>query len=167
MNYFDCFARFYAWLRSDNTEYWLLFSAVLLSGIVFVSELIFLWVYCKKRRQKRKRERAERARRLQFSLPDKDNSFLRARLNNVLKTPDKDENFQSPIEADGVRFAYVQEMVQKALSAPLSSSDRFDLEETAKLFKAVSLREKWSDKDVRIMNDCCLKTLKVLAKYAL
>ena len=80
MGWFDwIFVRLQEWWKSGNAERWLLFGAVIFSGIVFVSEWIVLWVYCKKRRQKRKKERAERARRLQFSLPDKDNSFLRAR----------------------------------------------------------------------------------------
>ena len=151
--------------KSVEWAFYLSIVALGLSFVVGIIGCVALCLYCKNRRKKRRELRAEQGRKLLFTLPDKRNTFLRDRLRSALKEPNTGEELQTPQE-DGVEFSYVESMLEKALSSPLSLADRFSLEETAKLLKCLSLREDWSEKDLKTMNDCCLNALKIMAKYA-
>ena len=155
-------------LAENKTEcaFFLAIVALCLSLVLLIAVLFALCVYCKNRRKKRRELRAEQGRKLLFTLPDKENTFLRDRLNSVLKPPNLEEDRLNPQLHDGVQFLHVEGMLEKAFALPLSLGDRFTLEETAKLLKCLSLREDWSEKDLKIMNDCCLNALKIMAKYA-
>ena len=156
-----------SWLENKvEVAFWGALIAFVLAMLAFALQIIVFSIYIKRKRKERKKRRAERENRLCYTLPDKQNSFLRDRLNSVLKTPDLTTDLANPVEADGVCLDYTMEMIDKALNAPLSFADRLSIEETAKLFKVICMRMEWSEKDVKTMNDCCLSTLKILAKYA-
>ena len=109
---------------------------------------------------RRKSERQEKRRDLQFTLPERENSYVRARLENVLRVGEK--------EVDGVwktEFAYAKSLLAKLKGAELSGVDRLQMEELAKLLALYGKKEKLSAADLPLINDAFAILLKLSAKY--
>lgn len=108
----------------------------------------------------RKRRRAELGRRLQFTLPDRENSYIRARLNTALQTG-QDEAVNGQIN-----LAYARGLLAKIKEAPLSRAERLETDEMSKLMAFYIQKEKWSASDLSAVNDAFSRLLKLSAKYA-
>ena len=131
--------------------------------------LCLLGVLCiKRKKMERRRFRAEEGRRLQYTLPERENEFIRIRLNTVLKEPKKElnaylggGNLENPIQ---LRHAF--ELLNKVKSASLTTAERLQLDEMDKVFSMYVRKENWTSEDLRAVNELFALLLKLSAKYA-
>ena len=126
--------------------------AVVYSGVV-IRERIAL----------RREQRAEMKRRVQFTLPDRENSYLRDRLQTALNT----EKEEAVLEKRGsfARMGYAKKMLAKIKEAPLTPVERIDVEEFARLLAVYDRKGKWSASDVKAISEIFSRLLKLAAKY--
>ena len=114
---------------------------------------------------KRRIQREEMLRKLKFTLPDKDNSYVKNRLNTVLQPESKLEP-----EPDGekktFRLEHARQLLAKIKEAPLTRAERLEMEELSKLFNAYLKKYKWTSEDVRLLNEMFAYLLKLSAKYS-
>ncbi len=115
------------------------------------------------RAQERKKRRAEGARRLKYTLPDRENSYVRARLNTALKG--EEELLKGEKQSVGVRLGYTRKMLSRVREAALSPVERLDVEEMAGLLALYLHKEKWSGAEVKAINEMFARLLKLSAKY--
>lgn len=108
----------------------------------------------------RKRTRFEKERALQYTLPDRENEFVRARLQTVLC---KEEE----TACEGVNLAYARELLAKLASAPVVTAERLELAEIGALFSLCVRKETLTASEVRMLGDAFGRLLKLSAKYAL
>ncbi len=110
-----------------------------------------------------KKRRAEEKRRLKFTLPDKDNAYVRARLNTALQAERTELDLDR--ESAGVRLEYTQKMLSKVKGATLSPIERLDVEEMSGVVALYAKKERWSSSDIRALNEVFARLLKLSAKY--
>ena len=117
----------------------------------------------------RKRRRAEIARRLCYTLPDRENTYIRARLNTALQIPkealneymDASDALEEPVKLEHARI-----LLSKVREAPLSRAERLQTEEMGKALSLYLRKEGWTIEDLRAVNELCASLLKLSAKYA-
>ena len=117
----------------------------------------------------RKRRRAEIERRLCYTLPDRENGYVRERLNVALKIPETELGEDVGGSFDGKEFVKLEHarlLLNKIKEAPLSQAERLQTEEIGKTFSLYVHKEKWSPADLRAVNEICGILLKLSAKYA-
>ncbi len=136
--------------------------AVFIGGVY-----LFLFVALKIRARiaKRKKERAKAERKLQFALPDRDNSFVRARLNTVLQV-DERPAFSSPVLQEGVCFSHARTLLARVKEAPLSPAERLETDELSKMIALYLQKSDFTAEDARVVNEAFARILKLSAKYA-
>lgn len=122
----------------------------------------------KEKRRQRKRDRAEVERKLQFMLPQKDNSFIRARLHTALNADMGASNglIAEEESEEKLRLEYAKKLLAKVWEAPLSAADRLTMESMEKDFSAFMRKEKWTASDARKINELLAVLLKLSAKYS-
>ena len=112
----------------------------------------------------KKQRRLDCLRRIEYALPDKDNSYIRARLHTVLQAPSEENGAKDG--AQPVRLGYARKLLAKVLEAPLSAAERLQAEDIKKTFALYLAKEKWDSDDLRTVNDTFSCLLKLSAKYA-
>lgn len=122
--------------------------------------LLFCVLSIRESVRERRRRRAEIGRRLQYTLPDRDNSYVRARLNTALQT-ESEENTNERVDLEHARG-----LLAKIKEAPLSRAERLEAEEMSRLVAVYRDKESWSTSDLRAVNDAFSRILKLSAKYA-
>ncbi len=122
-----------------------------------VGSLILRWI---ERRRERKKSRLTAARRVEYTLPERENTFVRSRLNTALNSSREDK--ETPIE---VRLGYVKKMLCSVKEAALTPVERLDVEEMSGVVAAYTAKEGWSSADRKAVNEVCAKLLKLSAKY--
>lgn len=128
--------------------------------------LILRTVLALKAKIKTRRERRLKTeRQLQFTLPEKDNSFIRARLNTVLKSENEQETVQEP-QAIDFRLGYAKQLLMKLKEQKLSTADSLKREEFSALIGAYANKLQCTASDLRTLNDALAGLLKLSAKYA-
>lgn len=137
----------------------------LVGGGAFLALFFLLRIFDKIQERKRRRQNAARA--LQFTLPDKDNSFVRARLHGALCV-EEDERADCPESGREKRLplAHAKKLIAALRGAALSQADRLAFEETAKLIALYEHKSDWSEGDARIVNEALAALIKTSAKYA-
>lgn len=140
----------------------------LCAGIGYASLLLVF--HLDNQREERKKKRAQILRKLQFTLPDKDNTYVRSRLNTALRTQEKDEKPSIELDCENknelLRLEHVRKLLSRIKDAPLNKAERLETEEMAKMFSAYLHKNKWTPSDVRVMNELFSALLKIAAKYA-
>jgi len=102
-----------------------------------------------RREGKRKREEGAQAkRRVQFTLPDKDNAFLRDRLRTSLR-----EGASTEEEGLRARLGYAKGMLARLKEENLPPMERLDLEETATLLSLLSKKQRWTAEEQKGVNE--------------
>lgn len=114
---------------------------------------------CKKLRGNRL-ARMEKARAMQYTLPERDNEFVRARLKTVLCKEDEEA-------CEGVELSYARELLAKLGSVKLSVAERLEISELNALFALYMRKETLTASEVRMLGDAFGRLLKLSAKYAL
>lgn len=152
------YSAFFPTERQGVVTVWLL---ICIAGIVHISLLGIL--LCKERSRTRKARRAEIERRLQYTLPDRENSYVRARLNTALYVR---EGMEGETEPAPIRLNYAQELLQRVKNASLTTAERLQAEELGAQFALFMKKENWVAGDVRCVNELCAALLKLSAKYS-
>ena len=137
-------------------------SIGIVASIGYSVAIFFLWRSQKK--MQRKKEREKIARQIQYTLPDKDNTYVRARLNTALQV--EQEECEEGEKAPVVKMEYVRKLLIALKNAPLTKTERLETEEMTKLFSAFMCKEKWNAEDVCAISQLFSRVLKLSAKYA-
>ena len=134
-------------------------------GIVFICAWTALQrtmsVWSIKIRQK-KAAKIQAQRTVKMMLPDKENSFVRERLQQAMHITDIKD---LPRAQTFFRFLYVQKLLVKISEQPLTTPERLEVMEINKFLGANLHQQNWSIDDVRAVNDCFARVLKLSAKY--
>lgn len=110
-----------------------------------------------------KTQRAEIKRQLKFTLPDRENTYLRDRLHTALNGG-KEEFFCEKGEAIA-KMDYARRMLAQIREAPLTPIERIDVEEFARLLIAYERKGGWNASDVKAISEIFSRLLKLAAKY--
>ena len=139
----------------------------IVGGAAYVVIYFLLWI--ERAVKERKKIRAEIARRIKFTLPEDENTYVRARLHTTLNLQENEFNAymggKNEEKAD-VKLSYARVLLNKVREAPLSAAERLQTEEMAKIFSLYCEKEGWTAEELRAMNDLWGALLKLSAKYA-
>ena len=108
-------------------------------------------------------------RRLQYTLPDRENSYVRTRLNTTLQVPKIGVNADMDIaklDKNTVKLGYARQLLGKVREAPLSPAERLQAEEMEKAFALYFHKDGWTKEELQTINEICASILKLSAKYA-
>ena len=130
----------------------------------FLCGLLFAVCKAKEKIKKRRLQREEVRKNLQFTLPERDNEFIRTRLNTVLK--DK-EGKVDLFFCNDFRFSYIKKLICGLKGRSLSPADRLKTEEYAGIIGAYAGKENWSLDEMENLNEILSAVLKLSAKYSL
>lgn len=124
-----------------------------------------------RRRARRKRWLSATAKGSTDLLPEKDNSYVRARLQTALCADGKGGALQErksvPYENRGaVRLGYARRLLAGVQDAPLTQAERLETETLARELADYAVCEKWDSEQVRAVNDLFARLLKLGAKYS-
>ena len=127
--------------------------------------LLLAFLKIKETRRARREKRARESRQAMFTLPDKENSFVRDRLNTSLhveeEVPDGTQR-EYDMDESKLRLNHVRDMLAKLKAAPLAPG-----EEISRLITLYATKNRLTAKEIRDLNDCLSAILKMTAKYAL
>ena len=137
----------------------------LLTIVVGVSYLlVFILIKVKQKRARKRTEREIKAREMCYSLPQKDNTFVRARLGSISQD---EEVCNGDVVGDmQLRFAYAKTLLEKLRLKTLCATERLEMDELANVFAVYSKKELYVGEDVRLLNDAFSRVLKLAGKYA-
>ena len=143
-----------------------------LIGMLFLCLLGYLSIAVCNVVQKIKRRRVARSaleRKVKYTLPDWENSYLRARLNTVLRPETEMEGEEWGEETfvmeDRLRLTHARALLCKVREAALSPADRLQTEELGKTLSLYVKKGRFATGDLRLLNDTLSALLKLSAKY--
>ena len=141
-------------------------AAVLTGVSLFILLYAAVWSVrvvrmAKKRKRREKMRRAEKERRLEYTLPQKGNGYIRERLQSSLQVELGKESKQAR-----VRLGYACALLGKLQGAPLTIAERLQAADMAETFALCRGKEVWTAEELRRLNDLCGALLKLSAKYA-
>lgn len=102
-------------------------------------------------------------------LPERDNSYVRARLNTALRTEEisAEQRKRVPYENRGtVRLGYVRRLLASIQDAPLPPAERLEVETLSQEVENYARCEKWNATQLRAVNELFARLLKLAAKYS-
>lgn len=107
----------------------------------------------------RRRQRAKIERDACYTLPARDNGFVRERLHTVLnETSDCGEGLS-------LSFGFVRRMTTQLKNENLSLTEGLEIDELSKLIALYMKKEAFTTSDVNTLNDVFARVLKLCAKY--
>ena len=132
--------------------------------IALVSGIFWLLIFWFFSRVFRRKKRPQPLRKVEFTLPDRENTFVRARLSTALNLAFCEEETRE--ERIAIEFSQALEMLKKIKIAPLSPAETIELGQMQSDFSAYQKRETFSAKEVAAINEKFARLLKLVAKYA-
>ena len=134
------------------------------AATVFISGFFWLFIYYLfsrffRRRKKRKTVHRE----LKFTLPDRENAFVRARLSTVLNREFCETQGQE--EKLAIEFSQAMKMLDKISFAPLSTAEKIEVGQMQDDLHAFEVKERFTAKEVSSINEKFARLLKLSAKY--
>lgn len=139
----------------------------LTAGFAIVSGALYLalWLILtiKERITRRRAERRETERKLKFTLPERENSFVQARLNTALHA-DAEKLQEQEIEA--LPLSHTWKLLASLREKQLTTADRLASAELAALLSLYKEKETWTNRDSQAVNDALAGVLKLSAKYS-
>lgn len=106
----------------------------------------------------KKLQREERYRQLQYTLPDRGNSYIRARLNTALQT-------EKGVEKWNTEFCYARELLNKVRQVQLCATDQLQAEQVGKTLSLFAHKEGLKTGELQVVNEAFAVLLKLAAKY--
>ena len=142
-------------------------ALVLTWGSIFLALYMVLAIIravfaIRKRKRREKAQRTALARKMQYTLPQSENEYVRMRLQSALRVEKTDEEEKWA----RVRLGYARVLLGKVKGAPLTVAERLQIEEMGKVFTLYRGKEAWTVEELRGLNDLCTALLKLSAKYA-
>ena len=149
-----------------------MFDEIFMFGVIaaFTVENIFLSIWflslllTRKRIQKKRVQNAETRKKL-FTLPDRDNTFIRARLSTVLSPLAT----ASSVHACGIEpldFTAALELLQRVEKANLTPAERVGIQRIALEMEAYAKDKEWTTQTALAVNKTFLVILKLCGKYS-
>lgn len=139
----------------------------LTAGFTVVSGALYLTLWLiltiKERITRRRAQRKEIERKLKFTLPERENSFVQARLNTALH-PDA-EKLQEQ-ESQALPLSHAWDLLTKLREKQLTTADRLASAELAALLSLYKEKETWTNRESQAVNDALAGVLKLSAKYS-
>lgn len=136
-----------------------------LGGVVY--PLLFLCVTAQKRLKARRAQRQTIERKNRYILPDRDNEFVKMRLNTVLRTvKEEDEQTEENLEEKSVRLDYARRLLNALCNEPLGTVERLEMTELSALLALYLKKDKWNATELKRLNDVFARILKLAGKYA-
>ena len=117
----------------------------------------------KEKRWERRARLCGQERELQYALPSRDNTFVRSRLNTVLRA---DYGQDGLPEIEQVDLGYAKKMLADVLDKPLSAGERIQAENIGKTLGVYFQKPRWSAGDLRTVNDALSSLMKICSKYS-
>ena len=145
--------------KQITMAYVLVIGGMYLSLIATIALIVWL-VRIFKKRKKSKYPRRE----VQFTLPDRENSYIRTRLLTTLNT-ERETNARLEVELP-LAFTHAQKLLSRVEGAPLSTAERLELRDLSAVLEGYFMKTRFSALDVHALNTAFLKLLKLSAKYA-
>lgn len=136
---------------------------VIMLGISYV--LFFIGVKVSLKRKRVREERERQAREMRYELPQRDNTFVRARLGCISNDSVLEET-KDVVGDINLRFIYAQGLLAKLRLKTLTATERLEMDELASVFAVYVQKEGYVGEDVRLINDAFSRVLKLAAKYA-
>ena len=104
-------------------------------------------------------------------LPERDNTYVRARLHTALRVEEdgavSNVRKSVPYENRGaVRLGYARRLLAGVQDAPLTPAERLETDTLARAFAEYSVCEKWDTEQLRAVNELFARLLKLAAKYS-
>ena len=131
--------------------------ALVLGGLLFL--LLSFALFVRRQRKKRAALKEGQKRRLEFTLPDRKNEYLRQRLDGVLKARGEERS------ESGVKLEYVRGLLARLKAAPLAAVERLQAEELSKQITFYSSKEGLTAEEKRGLGDCFSALINLAAKY--
>ncbi len=133
---------------------------------VFLVDLtVFLGYLRHKKREKVRKINGEKvARQLLFTLPDKENSFLKDKLKTTLRG--EKEAYYFDLTTEKIKWEYLQELLRKLSGKQLSLGERVNVEAVENRIRELTNKDRLSDEEVKEMGDGFLSIVKLAGKYA-
>ena len=141
-------------------------------GVLFCISIVLTGILCAFALLKIKRSKVERfkkaSREFSFALPDRENAFVRDRLNSGLRPEtEKKEQADAVLMKDlDVRLDYTRKTVAKLKALELTPADRLEVNRISKTVTFYALKNALSPSETRSLNDCFARLLKLTTKYA-
>ena len=139
---------------------------ILLSVVItaFVSGFFWLFIFylCSIIFRRRKR-RGNANREMKFTLPDRENTFIRSRLSTVLNREFCEAERQE--EKLAIEFTQALKTLDKISVAPLSTAEKIEVGRMQDELRAFEEKEAFSAKEVSSINEKFARLLKLSAKY--
>lgn len=134
-----------------------------LSVLVVIGGVGYLFLFgilriCKYR-VKRKEERAERLRKVEYTLPK--NEYVRSRLEKVLDGEDEE------LAKRECKLSHARKLLAKVKEAPLSVAERLETEELGRALALFVQKDRWTAVDMQRANELFARILKLSGKYAI
>ena len=112
-------------------------------------------------RRRKRRKNADRE--VEFTLPDRENTFVRSRLSTVLNREFCEAERRE--EKLAIEFSQALKMLDKILIAPLSAAEKIEVGQMQSDLRAFEEKETFSVKEVLSINEKFARLLKLSAKY--
>ena len=112
----------------------------------------------------KRRQRAQKD--LQFTLPDKENTFIRERLNGTLSPEPTNAKGAVLLKDMDLKLDYTRKTITKLKASQLTPADRLEVNRISKTVTFFALKNALSPSETRSLNDCFARLLKLCAKYA-
>lgn len=135
----------------------------IVAATAFASGFFWLFIFYLFVRLMRYKKEKTGNRELKFTLPDRENTFVRARLSTVLNYEFLEDERQE--EKLAIEFSQALKMLDKVLIAPLSTAEKIEAGQMQADLVAFESKELFSAKEVSAINDKFSRLLKLSAKY--
>ena len=121
--------------------------------------IFYLFSLISRRRKRRKRDNRE----IEFTLPDRENTFVRSRLSTVLNREFCEAERQE--EKLAIEFSQALKLLDKISIAPLSVAEKIEVGQMQSDLRAFEEKQTFSVKEVSWINEKFARLLKLSAKY--
>ena len=141
-------------------------------GVMFCISIILAGILCAIAVFKYRRMKIERfknaSKEFSFSLPDRENSFVRDRLRAELRPATEQKTQDAVLLKDlDLRLDYTRKTVAKLKALELTPADRLEVNRISKTVTFYALKNALSPSETRSLNDCFARLLKLTTKYTI
>ena len=129
-----------------------------------VSGFFWLFIFYLFSRISRRRKRRKSANReVEFTLPDRENTFVRSRLSTVLNREFCEAERQE--EKLAIEFSQALKLLDKISIAPLSAAEKIEVGQMQSDLRTFEEKQTFSVREVSSINETFVRLLKLSAKY--
>ncbi len=142
----------------EESFFWIIAATALVSGFFWflIFYLFSLWA-------RRKKKGKIACRELQFTLPDRENAFIRSRVSTLLNR--EFCRAQEQEEKLAIEFSQALKMLDKISVSPLSAAERIEVGGIQGELVSLEAKDSFTAKEASLINERFARILKLSAKY--